>query len=522
MSQITKVYLLNVPLESDYKHTLYFDSQSAQQSYFAGRVRHAYNEFSYQRKDSIIRIPAHIDDLWDCNYVMYQNFQYGDKWFYAFIKDMEYINDNRTDIKIQTDCMQTWFFDYTSKPCFVEREHVTDDTVGLNTVPEMLETGEYICQNFYKDANLSDLSIILSSTKHFYNGALVEHGGGLVDGIFTGTTYRRYDLKTGWGDLKEHLQLISSGGSADAVNGIFLYPTKLIEWTTDGFVGPSKQEDIYINHEYTLKYNKLNGIKGYIPKNNKLLTHPYNYLLVSNNNGSCAVYHQELFEGNDLNFKVIGCLTPGGSIKLVPLNYKGAYENYEESLNAGKFPICSWNSDLYTNWLTQNSVNIGVDVLAGAGQIVAGALMTIGTSGVGGVLGAGSIIGGVTQIAGTLGQVYQHSFIPPQTKGNLNSGDVVTSAGQNNFIFYYMCIKPEFAKIIDNYFTMFGYKVNRVKTPNKNHRSRFWYTKCIDYECDGAIPNKDMKEIKDCYNRGITFWRNADDINNYESDNTIL
>ena len=39
-----------------------------------------------------------------------------------------------------------WFvwFDITFKQCFVEREHVNDDTFGKHTVPEGLEYGEYI------------------------------------------------------------------------------------------------------------------------------------------------------------------------------------------------------------------------------------------------------------------------------------------------------------------------------------------------------------------------------------------
>ena len=35
---ITKVYLLDVPLEADYKNTLYFANASAQQSYFQSKV----------------------------------------------------------------------------------------------------------------------------------------------------------------------------------------------------------------------------------------------------------------------------------------------------------------------------------------------------------------------------------------------------------------------------------------------------------------------------------------------------
>ena len=63
---ITKVYLLDVPLENDYKNTLYFANASAQQTYFQSKIisSYSYNDFSYQRKDRIIRIPEHYDNIY--------------------------------------------------------------------------------------------------------------------------------------------------------------------------------------------------------------------------------------------------------------------------------------------------------------------------------------------------------------------------------------------------------------------------------------------------------------------------
>ena len=63
---ITKVYLLRVPLENDYKNTLYFANASAQQTYFQSRIITSYNydNFTYQRKDQIIRVPAHYDSIY--------------------------------------------------------------------------------------------------------------------------------------------------------------------------------------------------------------------------------------------------------------------------------------------------------------------------------------------------------------------------------------------------------------------------------------------------------------------------
>jgi hypothetical protein len=255
---------------------------------------------------------------------------------------------------------------------------------------------------------------------------------------------------------------------------------------------------------------------------------PYRYLLTSNNSGGAVVYHYEQFYKKDEygnknivtnpEFLIEGVACPGCSIRMVPIDYKGVHRNDEEGINMGKFPILNWSSDEYTNWLTQNGINIAIDLVAGVGQIVTGVATGVATGGAMAGVGAGIASGGVTSIASTLATIKQQSMVPPQARGNINSGDVITASGQNDFHFYDMCIKKEYAIIIDNFFTMFGYKVNDVKVPNKNHRPRYWYTKTIDVNIDGGIPAGDMQIIKNCYNNGITFWKDHYRIGKYENN----
>ena len=50
---ITEVHLLNAPLESDYKITLYFANKTDQSNYFKSKVIHTFDNCSYQRKDKV-------------------------------------------------------------------------------------------------------------------------------------------------------------------------------------------------------------------------------------------------------------------------------------------------------------------------------------------------------------------------------------------------------------------------------------------------------------------------------------
>lgn len=118
------LFLVKCPLQLSNKHQLTFASENAQYDYFHSLPRLEVDEISYIRKDNIIRFPAHIDSLLEYNYCFYQNENYSNKWFYAFIVGMEYVNDNCTFIRIKQDVFQTWQFDIQYLQSFVEREMI--------------------------------------------------------------------------------------------------------------------------------------------------------------------------------------------------------------------------------------------------------------------------------------------------------------------------------------------------------------------------------------------------------------
>ena len=505
-SNITKVYLLDVPLENDYKNTLYFANASAQQTYFQSRIIKSYTDFSYQRKEQIIRVPVQYDEIYNCNYVMYQNSAYSNKWFYAFVTELEYVNDGRTDIHIETDVIQTWYFDYNVKASFVEREHVSSDNVGEHTLPENVQLGEYIINAHLRASQLRDnLKLVVAST--VAPSDLISLYGGIYNGIYSGVKYYTYSPS----DMTTNIQNMADDNKQEAISALFLAPEFVVPQSGGGVISNSNS-----CQTMDLGVSPITTLNNYTPRNKKLLTYPYCYILGSNANGGSAIYHQEKFtntnQSGEYQFRIYGSLTPGCSIRMIPINYNGTEINTDEGLNLGKYPQLNWATDMYTNWLTQNGVNVATSLIGSTTSAISS-----GSTG-----NATGVVGGALGIANTLNEVYKASLIPPQTSGNINCGDVITSMNENTFHVYRMTIKNEYAQIIDKYFDMFGYKVNMVKVPNSNHRSRYWYTKTINVNIDGNVPQNDMQRIKEAYDNGITFWRSASDIENYSSANGIV
>ena len=510
----TELRLLKCPLEEDNLNQLTFANATAQYNYFDSLPKITEDGFTYQRKDNIIRFPAHIDDIINYNYVMYQNEAYTNKWFYAFITKMEYVNDHLTYITIKTDVFQTWQFDIVYKRCFTEREHVSNDTVGLHTVPENVELGEYIINTNY-GATISDL----------YKWAYVLHvttlpdgtelDGTLIGGIFGTGGYFVYQASEITA-LRTQIFEYASAGRMDSILNLYLVPKLFV----DNQYNTTTHRMYTIVDTTTLSMNvvKPNKLDDYTPKNKKLLTFPYIYLLVTNNNGSSNTYQYELFNTSTANFELKGLPTVGGSMFLTPIAYFKGYRN--EGLVGGKFPVCSFQNDAYLNWLTQNGLNIALGVAKSGFNI---ALGTVALSNPALVPEAvGSITSGLTGISNTIGQVYEHSFESPSARGNTNGGDILTTIGGNQFMAYGMTIKSEYAKLIDDYFSMYGYKVNSLKIPNITGRTNWNYVKTIGCNFEGNIPQGDLNEIKNMFNTGVTLWHNPSTFLDYTQSNTIV
>ena len=524
----SNIILLKTPFELDYFNNLTFSNTTSQLTYFNSLPNTGISDATYQRKDGVIRYPALIDNIISYNYCMYQNENFGNKWFFAFITNMEYSNEGMTLITIETDVWQTYQFDITFKKSFVEREHVNDDTVGLHTLPEGLETGEYISNAHIMDDALdnftSDTAYVLASTTSYLpdlGGNLVHETGGYYNGIYSAS---KYYVGVSANDINFYLKKLAELGEVDSITGLFMAPKVLM---TDDGAGNYSVPNSMTPYTYTNTISKQTTLNGYSPVNNKLKCYPYNYLLVSNNNGESVPLHYEDFSNSNCTFKIDMCITPGCSIRMIPTNYKGNADADEYGINMGKLPICSFPCDMYTNWMTQNSINIAgvtltsddINVGISSSNAIIGTLGNAVSGNIAGAISSG--VNGAGGIANALIAKKQHELIPPQARGNLNAGDVISSSNKNNFHFYKMSIKAEYARIIDEYFSAYGYLVNSFKIPNLSSRTNWNYVKTINVNIIGDIPQEDMQKLKSIFNNGVTLWHNPSTFLDYSQTNSI-
>lgn len=534
------IYLVKSPLESSNNHQLTFANAEAQMNYFLSLPKVELEKYTYQRKDGILKAEIPFDEAQQYNYVLYQNENHSNKWYFAFITDMQYLSDSVTALNLKTDVFQTWQFDFVYKPCFVEREHVNSDNIGEHTVPENVETGEFIIngspQALAPNKPTQTVGAVTINSEFLIVFQVTELIGSIYftpaqqyNKIYSGLKFIAVETASDADKIVKGYAAASDTGT-DAIVSIFIAPKEFFAGSHAGSFaipvagGGTTNVTVYTPAETSSVSELLplttisinSSLDGYIPKNNKLFSRQFNYLYVTNNAGEDVEMSYEDFTNNTPAFYIAGSIGQGCSAKLTPANYKRlSAEVYQWGLNLPKYPVCAWNSDYYTNWLTQNAVNIGIGFAGDALKAISAGVQ----------IGAGDVLGGtataLSAVGGTLAQVETAKRIPNQAHGNTGCSDV-------NFAWRRCCsalrmsVKAEYARIIDDYFSMFGYKVNRVKAPNVTGRTNWNFVKTIDSYVSGNVPDSDIEEFKSLLNRGITFWHNPATFMDYGQTNNIV
>lgn len=499
--------LHNVPLDNTYEHTIYFETVSAQSSYFSGLAKYTFEEQTYQRvKRGYIRIAKNAESLYDCNYLMFQNSAFGNKWFYAFINSVEYINNGVSEIEFKIDVMQTWHFDYSLQKCFIEREHSSTDYIGDNIVPENLELGEYV----YNSQNTVGLT---SRLKYYVDATINENYVDYVGGAYTMQEKNIFSgLYTFSATPNELVHWIMGMGLDGSITDTSTQNENQVK-VRDGVVNVR----LGCETKKALVDTQLAPYYGnYTIRNNKLYTYPYNFVYVTNFQGNSCAYKFEYFANTKPQFYLSTDESSGSPAILTPINYKGLEQNKDESLTLNKFPTCAWSSSYYDTWLARTVAttipNMVTNVVSGA---VGGAMLGSPETAV-----AGATISAISSVINLMGEKHMAEITPPQSHG-VQSGFTNYYENMLDFGVYHKRITNEIAHTIDEYFDKFGYATHRLKVPNRNIRPHWCYTKTVGCTIKGSVPCDDMKTICSIYNKGITFWKKGSEVGNYSLDNRI-
>jgi hypothetical protein len=533
---------------------------------------------------NFVSVNESIDNLWGTNYLMFQNASYSSKWFYAFVTKLEYKQKNVTWVHFQIDVFHTWKFNMNFKPSYVIREHCklwnSDGTPVINTIDEGLSYGtEYDTTSVsnYKPNDGWKWLVMLTKTP-IHDGGVEKKVAPSVIGTPQPLTvylsaFKDDDtvppvvLSDGSGVLLSKPSDIMKGlyTDIDAVNNVVsLYITDYtgipvtgaasgtLTFPNNGNVVKAVQVSdgagAFFNCLHvekvidfdTITYNNGSKYTGYnTVKESKLLMHPYTQLILDDFKGGRANFKTEYINDPELEIVVKGSLGTSNKTSYGVLNYNFNAGGLKEELSdeyalinneANDIPIITDLLSAYIQGNRNSLQNQRNTILWNQNMNIAGGFVGGMSSAVtGNIAGAASSMVGMVQGAGN--SVLQLQAIQAKQKDIANTPPAIAKMGSNtsytlgnNYNGVYIIkkqIKTEYIKKLENFFNMYGYKVNEVKLPNFHTRQYWNYVQTAACVITGNFNNEDLNDLKSIFDNGITFWH-TDDIGNYSLENGVI
>lgn len=251
---------------------------------------------------------------------------------------------------------------------------------------------------------------------------------------------------------------------------------------------------------------------------------------------------------------MISEINPNPNVCVIPQNYRKVQgDDLVDMCVITGYPNVSWSVDVYNVWLAQNSQMLDLNLFSQADTLdnsLAGNALSVKQNNVNSALAGaqsasyGNLYGVVgatvssefnaeslaldaerlttqfdNMVAMQIAEKAYHAKLPNDVHFGSNN---TTLIGYNLFdknIFTRYSIKAQFAKQIDDYFSMYGYATNLVKIPNINNRPNWNFIKTIDVNIVGDIPQSDLSYIKAMFNNGFTLWHNPNTFLDYSKNN---
>lgn len=577
----SNVYLLkDIKLSPNYSDTIYFANTTDQYNYFSNNTKRVatLSANSYQRYNrGGIKVGLPVSTVSQATYMMFKNTSFENKWFYAFVTDWEYINNNTTLIYYQIDELQTWFFDCELSDCYVLREHTMDDTIGLNRVPEPCGSERVMYTQRWACTEMTEYSVVLTAS---YNGsAWGDNTKFFEQGMFNGLEEKDYSI-TDEQDaqlIMDTLDQMIGDGTYDEntlqsnqhrVVSLIMFPSAFCRNDASDLTKPYS-----VNEGFA---NPRTQVNGYTPRNKKLLTYPFKTLLLTNGIGQSVKLDYDDFKNSSGTtitpaFRIWGVKHGVGQMVCVPQWYKGVENNYDFKITIDNFPMCGFTIDSYRAWLASGgdikqktavvkgvassifslfgSVNQGLNSYnqewqdnydAKYAQSVAGRNLNQGAlnavnvgatnyanqnTSLGQNLGesvlSGSFFNGLFNTYANYMEAENFPKIEPDIPVGVTAGNTMVAMKELNFRAYDVDINRQDAILIDEYFDKFGYQTNKLKVPNISGRKEWNYVKTRGCELFGNVPASVKAHICSIFDAGITFWKHGDNLGNYSLDNSL-
>ena len=530
----TIVLYSGIPLDNSYNHTIYFASATSQREYFGNNniVATLSNQYYTRLNRGRIRVQVPSIDMFNVNYMAFKNTSHENKWFYAFVTSVEYINENVYEFDFELDVIQSYMFDITFRECYVEREHPTTDVIGANkcSEPKLTEFVYDSVEDYAPNPLATKKYLLLAESGPEVTSPTVNHYY-INSSPFVGYAV----LCDSMSDLNEELEKYTSLevagfslGTTDRIIGIFEVPSIACS--------VSSSSSISNNVLFSDGISRPTDVNGYTPKNNKMLQYPFIKIEVSNRKGMVQEF---AFEEFDLNsnpnhkayFNLIADCGINDDVMIAPVGYHG--------ISLPNFDYAVYTSYRKNVPYKENNFNT-VDVIKGITTAARGAsersisrtassasqlasMSNPSVASVGAIANRiGNVVGEVAHVGWDAVETGEDIIFSYPPVNNVNNTNIICNMGYSPFTIRVYALESDIAARYDEYFQKYGYAMNNVKIPTRYGRKRHNYVKTRGCLVKGKAPTNIISKIEDIHDKGITYWHSPSYVGIYTDDDGEL
>ena len=541
----------DIPWHGDYGDVRLFGSLAEQTAWFTAKPRLSFDNCSYTRASAqYVAVNENIEQLWQYNYLRFQNANMGTKWFYAFIDRLEYRAAKTTYVYFTIDEFQTWMFDFTFAQCMIDRQHVGTQAVGDKYfLDEGLDYGteyETVYEAELDSAGITTglTALLISSIDlsedfgSYENPALHGATGVYLNQLPSGCDY--YVVNTDvYGDasLEDVFRILADyPWACKGILGLTLIPTYMLAGFTitniplggtTFYIGKIQETPAVPPIQLILNENIFSLFES-VP-NPKLLMYPYAFVELTLQNGQSLIIKPQYL--NDTNLTVNRTSVVGGTpeVKYTVEGYQGEGNGYNFSLSLKDFPqlpvldTSYMLTQSYTIQSTQQNQIVGIgqyilSLLGGGMGYVDTAADDQGVPSLGGAMGwASGAMNLYANAKNARRQIGQANVMTPTLATQVGGSGFNMATNKCCLTVRWKQIAAEYRDMIGDFLNRFGLRVNSLETPNPNKMTRFDYLKTTDCRISAEAPQDSQMAIINAVNRGVTFWHD-DNIGNFDNN----
>ena len=541
-----------IKLNRGAEDTLLWQDRNAQNAYFDTTLVQAGNRIfrdtacTFIRNEGKVRVKEAYSVLAPANYLRFINPDFGNKWFYAFVKACRPLAPNDTEIEFEIDDLQTWLpgIDYNLTECRILRQHQTgSDAIGDNTQPEPVSS---ITTKYWKNS-LYDPYYTNDTTPNFYFAVIIDNSGSInlnisprnskfISRMYLDAFVLLFDANDAT-DTANLDTLFKGSGANEGIEqqyivAIYAIPKKFIKSAdiVSGAYDVGKGSTIWFSAKsfannaepkadgwvpiVSLSQIPDGTAEGYAPKNAKLFTFPFCWFDILNPDGR---HLQVLYEWinnpapagpHNPIIDIFGGLLPNDKVTAMPRNYKWTTISSDDVISLPQIPVGIYNNDNYKRAL----------------QNVIPTIMTVAGGALGGATLAGGAITGAKLTGSAIMSGLSVSMNEPRREHTGDFNNATTAFANKQLKLEGRQAYPENFKEIDDFFEAYGYTQNKFAVPDITHRTLWTFAQTENANFQSVnVPADAMERINKRYDAGIRFHRNDYTIGNLSAyTNAIL